>query len=569
MRIKHTLYTITMLLLIIGMSLAPANAALNAVGPVDALSPPSNGFPLWYQDTNLLKLDLCLDQNEFCLLELPAPTSPVSFPTNFGPEAFWWLGEAAMAFPGGDGLLVLALEAAFANEVAAVNDQVSFGRLRIRINVDQPGTYVITHPFGTFTQVITLAEIGPAPEINDTVDVGNFLDPGPLGDVTLALGSTVGPFLYWDSGLPLTDPGTPGAFYIGNPLVNHTVLGSPLGTNFFRIEKDGVIVAETNLFAVSGKVSIGDGNTAPTIEPDTGLTAMDTPVFIDVLANDLAIDIPINPTSIAITNGLDGTAATEVVNGKVMVKFTPDPGFTGETSFTYTAATFTGTQALAATTVNITVEELTLTRAVLRTKLMKWQLQGTSSDTTANEIIALLGTPSLSTNLSGAQEVPAVITNASGTASVALNETLTQLSFTLNVQDILNITAAHIHVGALGADGPPIFNLSLTDFASPLTGILTAADLQIQTAAGIATFDDALEALLSGNTYINVHTTPNPGGEIRGQLGPVRIIGIAPVAANGAWSINGFAPVRPDESGTITIRSSNGTQLNPLPVDLR
>jgi hypothetical protein len=32
--------------------------------------------------------------------------------------------------------------------------------------------------------------------------------------------------------------------------------------------------------------------------------------------------------------------------------------------------------------------------------------------------------------------------------------------------------------------------------------------------------EDLLEAMRSGNTYVNVHTSQYPGGEIRGQIRP-------------------------------------------------
>jgi hypothetical protein len=37
-------------------------------------------------------------------------------------------------------------------------------------------------------------------------------------------------------------------------------------------------------------------------------------------------------------------------------------------------------------------------------------------------------------------------------------------------------------------------------------------------AAGILNIDDAIQAIVGGNAYVNIHTTANPGGEIRGQL---------------------------------------------------
>ena len=251
-----------------------------------------------------------------------------------------------------------------------------------------------------------------------------------------------------------------------------------------------------------------------------------------------------------------------------MVKFTPESGFVGDASFSYTAESFTGNISLPAT-VNLTVEELRVNRAVLRPKFMKWRVQGTSSDVSANSITVRLGTGELSAILTGAKEVPPVTTSAGGMATVIINDALTEIGFSLAVQDILNMAAAHIHVGARGVNGPVIFNLSLMDFASPLTGTLTAADLQVQAAQGVNTFADAVNVILSGNAYVNVHTTLNPGGEIRGQLGPIRMIGTAQVGVDGTWSLDGKMPLGPDESGTVSIESSNGIRLQNLPVSVR
>jgi CHRD domain-containing protein len=51
-----------------------------------------------------------------------------------------------------------------------------------------------------------------------------------------------------------------------------------------------------------------------------------------------------------------------------------------------------------------------------------------------------------------------------------------------------------------------------------LTKSLTSANFTPDAANGIITFADAVTAILNGNTYINVHTQANLGGEIRGQL---------------------------------------------------
>jgi YVTN family beta-propeller protein len=126
----------------------------------------------------------------------------------------------------------------------------------------------------------------------------------------------------------------------------------------------------------------------------------------------------------------------------------------------------------------------------------------------------------LSATLSGAAETANVTTDASGNAKVILSngDVLVVLN-TLNLTDVL---VAHIHAGLPGADGPVVFGLydSMVDplFSSPFTRRVSEADFVASPEVGINTFADVLAAIRSGNAYLNVHTTANPGGEIRGQV---------------------------------------------------
>ena len=126
--------------------------------------------------------------------------------------------------------------------------------------------------------------------------------------------------------------------------------------------------------------------------------------------------------------------------------------------------------------------------------------------------------------LSGGQETPPVDTMAHGTATFAVDANKTMITVTLNVSALNNITAAHIHFGKPGIAGPVIFPLASGTFQSPLTKTLTAADFNA--GGGLATFADAATAVLAGQTYVNVHTMANPGGEIRGHIGPLTFKGV-------------------------------------------
>ena len=129
--------------------------------------------------------------------------------------------------------------------------------------------------------------------------------------------------------------------------------------------------------------------------------------------------------------------------------------------------------------------------------------------------------------LAGDQQNPAVNTAAFGFAEVQLSEDNNTLTFEVVVCDIANVTASHIHVGAAGTNGPvvlpffgapsPLFN-SKEGCDTLAQGTRTSADLIARPDAGIHNWTDFINALIAGNTYVNVHTTAHPGGEIRGQL---------------------------------------------------
>ena len=130
--------------------------------------------------------------------------------------------------------------------------------------------------------------------------------------------------------------------------------------------------------------------------------------------------------------------------------------------------------------------------------------------------------------LTGDQQSPPVTTAAFGFAEVRLfqNGTSSAIEFRVVVCNIANVIASHIHVGAAGTNGPvvlPFFGSS-TPFNSTrgcdtlAEGTRTSDNLVARPDAGINTWTDFINALIAGNSYVNVHTTAHTGGEIRGQL---------------------------------------------------
>ena len=132
----------------------------------------------------------------------------------------------------------------------------------------------------------------------------------------------------------------------------------------------------------------------------------------------------------------------------------------------------------------------------------------------------------MSATLSGGEETPAIVlTGAVGTVEASIDTEAREVSVTLRVFNIPGTaptTAGHFHVGPKGAGGPVVLNFPSSiagrtgDFT--MTFRLSASNFVARPAQGINTIDDMIQAMVAGNAYANVHTTANPGGEIRGQL---------------------------------------------------
>jgi hypothetical protein len=115
----------------------------------------------------------------------------------------------------------------------------------------------------------------------------------------------------------------------------------------------------------------------------------------------------------------------------------------------------------------------------------------------------------LTASLDGLQEVPPVATPGTGSFLATYDDATNAMSWSLDWSGLIGTTTvAHIHgPAAVGINAGVIIGLPITP------GVTAGAN------AGVLVFPEAQEAsLLSGLTYVNVHTTFRPGGEIRGQL---------------------------------------------------
>lgn len=124
--------------------------------------------------------------------------------------------------------------------------------------------------------------------------------------------------------------------------------------------------------------------------------------------------------------------------------------------------------------------------------------------------------------LTGIEEVPPVLTNATGSATF-LPTLEGKLMYILNVTDIGNVTKADVHVGKQGENGPVVVTI-FTSESPParINGTLSQGNITSANLQGPMK-DKPLSGLIdlfqNGDAYVNVGTEQNPNGEIRGQIG--------------------------------------------------
>lgn len=122
-------------------------------------------------------------------------------------------------------------------------------------------------------------------------------------------------------------------------------------------------------------------------------------------------------------------------------------------------------------------------------------------------------------NLSPANEVPAKTTTGTGVAT--FTDLGSEIDWTLTLTNMTGVIASHIHgPAAVGVNTGVIINLFLPNVATgTVTGEVAHGSITNANNANISL--DSLRVLFNnGNAYVNVHTSANPGGEIRDQVHP-------------------------------------------------
>jgi len=542
-----------------GVAFAQNGQGLAAVGAIS----PANPFPRWYTDRSGLQLGQCLDTAnppDGCALiaagGLPNPAAPVSFPGNFPNEFFYWRSTADIAGIGGNAAnrarIVLSTQGGFGGPTLTPSDGAAaagvFSRSRIRVPAGlTPGaTYTFTGPFG----VRTLAA-DAAGTVNFTVDQGCIPTPGavppPCNFAAVLATTNVGPFLTWD---PAVAPAPPAGF-IGNPAVAHAVIGSPVASNFFRIEGanvggPGVNLLETNQFLnVIGKLYVRPATTTSlTSTPNPSivgqavtLTATVTPAVADALVPGGTVAFRDGATVIGTATLVNGratlvTSALAVGTHSLTVAYSGDLEFSASTS-----AAVTQTVNLASTTTSLT-----------STPNPSAVGQAVTLRATVSPVAPATGVPTGSVTFRDGATSLGVVALVNGSASLTIS-TLAAGSHSLTAAyggspTFLASTSAAVTQTVNAAAPAPPPPAAGTDTVS-----INRAELVVGT--GELRVEGTTTRLANGSfaASVEIHDGPAVGGACTGAL-----IATTPDNA-GSWAFRATTTFRPT---TVCVKSAGG-----------
>ena len=142
--------------------------------------------------------------------------------------------------------------------------------------------------------------------------------------------------------------------------------------------------------------------------------------------------------------------------------------------------------------------------------------------------------------LTGYEEVPSVSTTGNGRFNARISNDESEIQWELSYSDLEGaVQQAHIHIGNVGVNGGISVFLCTNLGNGPagtqpcpappatISGTIVAADVSPNIPATLAArnqglntgeIDELIAAMRAGATYVNVHSTIWPGGEIRSQI---------------------------------------------------
>jgi hypothetical protein len=597
----RSLFVITLLVFSLCQN---AFAELAAVGPIDS----TNGFPSWYMDENGLALGPCLTTAN-CTPDAPVLGNIFSLQIGFGEKAFYWSATAQLTGTGGQGNLEMALVASFGGSttvpIPATGEQITFVRVVVGplTGLTAGSVYTIIYPFGVLENLVADAS-GTIPV--QRLDIGCATAPC---DFTAVLGTGIGPFLRWDPGIAPAPP----AGFIGSPTVTHRVIGSPFGTNIFRIEGpnaggSGVHFKQTDLFRVQGNIFTGTASTPLIINRATYTRSVAG--FVDVVATSA-------PTATLRVSGgpnLPAVPVTMVGDGDGKF-FAHIPMANATTLPTFVTVTASNPPNTLTTVRSALVDVVTITNANFNVGTSTLTIEAFSSDQTAPPILTAIGFGNLIAGkivVSGLAVPPTHVTvesSAGGTDTAqvvvfagpqALDDiglttasnpvVIDVLSNDRGITSPINPTTVAIIVGPangstlvdpatgavtyspnLGFVGDDSFTYTVQDNLGFVSNIATV-DVRVIGAEVITVTKALFRSRFRWWSISGTTSVPGPGNTMTLYIGPDTtgpVIGTASVGTNGVWNFSKLrSSVLPGTATTISVRSSLGTEVLAFPLTI-
>jgi CHRD domain-containing protein len=122
-------------------------------------------------------------------------------------------------------------------------------------------------------------------------------------------------------------------------------------------------------------------------------------------------------------------------------------------------------------------------------------------------VAAHAATITFNATLKASSEVPPKDSAGTGTITATLNTETNEFKYHIEFGGLTGpVVAAHFHgPAAVGANAKPQIPIKISPITSPIDGSATLTP-------------DQAKDLVDGKWYFNLHTSANPGGEVRGQL---------------------------------------------------
>jgi hypothetical protein len=172
---------------------------------------------------------------------------------------------------------------------------------------------------------------------------------------------------------------------------------------------------------------------------------------------------------------------------------------------------------------------------------------------------------SFAATLSASQEVPPTTSIGSGSALFNLTTDEREIDYTVNLSNETGVTGANLYCAQPGSNGPEVvslFNSTTPVSDSSFSGTIVQSDLLSAATAcnpNITDVPQLAQAMREGSIYVNILTSTNPSGDIRGQLGGTQTTTSPTNPTGPATSTPPTNPTQPSTNATVTPENSTVT----------